>query len=121
MRSFKIKIDNQEYLVEVEEVTSSDQQSTPVVKNIQKSEPVVEQKVVSEPKGDGVELTAPMPGTIIKFNVADGDSVKKGDSVCILEAMKMENEIVANADGKIKLAVGKGTAVENGTVLAYIS
>ena len=50
----------------------------------------------------GTQITSPMPGTILKLNVAEGQAVKAGDVVLILEAMKMENEIVAPCDGTIK-------------------
>jgi biotin carboxyl carrier protein len=63
-----------------------------------------------------------MPGTIMKINVAGGDKVKKGDIVCILEAMKMENEIFAPVDGTItSLPVSKGASVQTDEVLATIA
>ena len=62
-----------------------------------------------------------MPGTIMKINVAVGDKVKKGDIVCVLEAMKMENEIFAPVDGTVvALPVAKGSSVNTDDVLASI-
>ena len=62
-----------------------------------------------------------MAGTILGVKVKVGDSVQVGDVVCILEAMKLENEVVANAAGVIKsIAVSKGDAVQNGQLLVVI-
>ena len=62
-----------------------------------------------------------MQGTIVKVNVGVGDAVKKGDVVCLLEAMKMENEIFAPCDGTVSsVAVSKGAAVNPGDVLCVI-
>jgi len=59
-----------------------------------------------------------MPGTILSINVKAGDTVKKGQVLCILEAMKMENEIMAGADGTItSVAVSQGDSVNTGQVL----
>ena len=67
-------------------------------------------------------ITAPMPGTILAVNVTNGAAVKKGDVLFILEAMKMENEIMAPRDGVITSVVSsKGAAVENGTPLVYLA
>ncbi len=71
--------------------------------------------------GAGVELKAPMQGTIIKINVEVGSQVKKGQCVLLLEAMKLENEIVATADGTIKqILVTKGQTVNSQQVLLII-
>lgn len=69
----------------------------------------------------GTQITSPMPGTILKLNVAEGQTVKAGDVVLILEAMKMENEIVAPCDGTIKqLLVSKGSTVDTDQILAVL-
>ncbi|MBO5899022.1 MAG: biotin/lipoyl-binding protein, partial [Clostridia bacterium] len=66
-------------------------------------------------------VKAPMPGTIMKLNVAVGDTVKKGDIICILEAMKMENEIFAPIDGTVAaISVAKGASVQTDEVIAAI-
>lgn len=66
----------------------------------------------------GNAIKSPMPGTITAVKVAVGDSVKKGDVVCILEAMKMENDIVAPNDGTVSgVHVSKGTSVDTGAPL----
>lgn len=70
---------------------------------------------------DGVKVCAPMPGTILSVNKAAGESVNAGDIIVILEAMKMENEIVAPAAGTVKqILVQKGENVDTDAVLAVI-
>ncbi len=79
------------------------------------------QATSAEPTGDGVKVISPMPGNILKVNVKVGDPVKRGQVIMILEAMKMENEIVAPRDGVIKqLLVAQGSTVETDAVLALI-
>lgn len=69
----------------------------------------------------GEKITSPMPGTILSVNVQNGSVVKKGDILFILEAMKMENEIMAPCDGTVAaVSVTKGAAVESGTLLCVI-
>ena len=75
---------------------------------------------VSAPAG-GEQVTSPMPGNILAVNVAAGDTVRKGQVLMILEAMKMENEIMCPCDGKIvSVSVTKGATVESGTLLCVI-
>ena len=69
-----------------------------------------------------VTVKAPMPGTILKVNVTAGQSVKAGDIMFILEAMKMENEIAAPKDGTVvQIATSKGAVVETGTPLIVLA
>ncbi len=71
--------------------------------------------------GDGLRVDAPMPGTILKVNVAPGQAVKEGDVLVILEAMKMENEIMASKAGTVsQVLVSKGSTVETGAPLVVI-
>ena len=78
-------------------------------------------KAAAAPAG-AVKVNAPMPGTILKVNFAAGDTVKKGDILCILEAMKMENEILAPNDGKVaSVNVKKGDSVTAGTLLVSLN
>ena len=70
----------------------------------------------------GEPVKSPMPGNILKINVSQGQHVEEGDVIMILEAMKMENEIVATKSGTIaQIAVSKGAVVETDTVLAVIA
>ncbi len=69
----------------------------------------------------GEQVTSPMPGTILDVKVTQGASVKKGDVLMILEAMKMENEIMCPRDGKVaSIHAAKGAAVESGALLCVI-
>ena len=70
--------------------------------------------------GGSGDVVAPMPGTVLKLNVKDGDTVASGDVILILEAMKMENEIVAPCAGKVTLNVKAGETVDTDAVLASV-
>ena len=70
----------------------------------------------------GEAVTAPMPGTILKVNVQNGQAVKEGDLLCVLEAMKMENEIMAPKSGTVaQVVTSKGASVSTGDVLVVIA
>lgn len=74
------------------------------------------------PAGAGDPVTSPMPGTILDVRCQQGQTVKNGDILFILEAMKMENEIFANKDGTVtSVCVSKGASVDTGSVLCTIS
>ncbi|MDD7245409.1 MAG: biotin/lipoyl-containing protein [Eubacteriales bacterium] len=131
MRKFNIKVNGRPYEVEVEEiagdvtvsrapeVTDVVVPATPAV--AEKSAPAPVAPVASPVSSDGVKVAAPMPGTLLDFKVANGATVKKGDVIIILEAMKMENEIVAPSDGKISFVASKGASVNTGDALAVIA
>ena len=71
--------------------------------------------------GDGTKVPSPMPGTILSVNVTVGQAVKTGDVLMVLEALKMENDIVAPCDGTVKqLLVSKGSTVNTDDVLAVM-
>lgn len=136
MRKFNIKVNGQAYEVEVEEVAGGFA-SAPVVPVAAAPAPAVapvaapapekaEAKAapapapVAAPAG-GTQLKAPMPGTVIDFKATNGAAVKKGQTILILEAMKMENEIVAPADGVITFVASKGASVNTDDLLAVIA
>ena len=75
----------------------------------------------ASPVSGGTNVISPMPGTILSVNVTVGQAVKAGDVLMVLEAMKMENDIVASADGTVRqLLVSKGSTVNTDDVLAVI-
>ncbi len=84
--------------------------------------PVVQSAPVSQPQSAGANaITAPMPGNINAVKVTSGQQVKKGDVLILLEAMKMENEIVADKDGKVgQIFVQKGAVVDTGAPLIEV-
>ena len=74
------------------------------------------------PAAGGETISSPMPGTILSVNVQNGASVKKGDVLMVLEAMKMENEIICPVDGTVaSVNVQNGASVETGAVLCVIA
>ncbi len=114
MRNFKVYIDGTEYEVAVEEVGA---ETAPVAeaKPVQTAAPAKKAVVTG-----GTPIKAPMPGMIKELKCAEGASVKKGDVIIVLEAMKMDNDITAEADGKISYKVTKGANVETDQVMAVI-
>ena len=71
--------------------------------------------------GSGEAVNAPMPGNILKVNVQNGQAVKAGEVLVVLEAMKMENEIMAPKDGTVaQVVVSKGSTVDTGAPLVVI-
>lgn len=74
------------------------------------------------PLAAGEAVKSPMPGNILKINVAQGQSVKEGDTLIVLEAMKMENDVVAPRDGTVaQIVVSKGAVVETGSPLVILA
>ena len=91
--------------------------AAPVVEAAPSAAPVAAPTVT----GDGESVDAPMPGNILKVNVAPGQTVKEGDVLVILEAMKMENEIMAPKGGTVsQVLVTKGSTVDTGAPLVVI-
>lgn len=121
MKRFNITVNGKAYDVAVEEITDG---SAPVATAPVATAPAPKATAPAPapaPAGEGEKVTAPMPGTILDVKVSVGDSVTKGQALMILEAMKMENEIVAPCDGKVtSVTVKKGDSVNSADTLATV-
>lgn len=133
IKNYKVTVNGKSYDVSVEEIRNESVASNKVLStvvntqavnnNAKASAPV---KAASAPKApvideNAISVKAPMPGTILSFNVAIGDKVTEGQVVAVLEAMKMENELTAPASGEvISIHVEKGSSVVEGQVILQI-
>ena len=118
MKKYRVVVNGVSYEVELEAMDSASAAAAPAAKPAAAPAPAA--APVSAPAG-GQNVTAPMPGNILDVKVAAGQAVKAGQILFILEAMKMENEILAPADGTVgTVAVTKGQAVETGALLCNI-
>ena len=124
MRKFNVTVNGVAYDVEIEEVGAG--VSAPVAAPAPvAAAPAAAPAPKAAPaagKAGSVAIKAPMPGTILKMNVKVGDSVKSGDVVCVLEAMKMENDICAPQDGVVSsIEVAQGASVATDAVLVTLA
>lgn len=135
MRKFMINVNGKSYEVEVEEIKDGvaaapaaqpRPAAAPVAapaapKAAPAPAPAPKAAPAAVPAGAST-VNAPMPGTILSINVKAGDAVKKGQVLCILEAMKMENEIMSGVDGTVaSVAVSQGDSVSTGQVLIALA
>lgn len=129
MKYFNITVNGTPYSVSVEETAAgavpaaAPVAAAPVAPAAAPAAPVAAAKPAAPAGAQGaVTVKSPMPGTILDVKVAVGDSVKAGDPLVILEAMKMENDIVAPQDGTVaSIDVNKGDAVNSGDVLVSMN
>lgn len=133
MRKFMINVNGKSYEVEVEEVgaAASVAPAAPAVPAVSAAPaapaaPVAQKaaapKAAPAGKAGSQKVSSPMPGTILKINAAVGDSVKRGQPIFVLEAMKMENDIVAPEDGVVSsIDVTTGQSVNTGDVLGTLA
>jgi len=137
MKKFLIKVNGNEYEVEVEEIRDGNVDFQPAVEARPAApapaasaapaaapapKPAAAPKKNTAVPAGASTIAAPMPGTILNVNVNVGDTVKKGQVLLILEAMKMENEIVAPNDGKVvSVHVSKGASVNAGDALVSLA
>ncbi|MDH6365845.1 biotin carboxyl carrier protein [Enterococcus sp. PF1-24] len=130
LRKFKISVDGKEYLVEMEEIGGVPQPVAPAAPvaaptpapaaPVAEAAPAPQPAVASVPAGADA-MPAPMPGTILKVLVNVGDVVAENQPLMILEAMKMENEVVATQAGTITgIHVNQGDMVNPGDALITI-
>lgn len=123
MKQYTITVNGVAYDVTVEEKNGG---VVSAPKAVDKSAPVASAPVASAPqaatKEGNVAVSAPMPGKILAVKAKEGDSVKAGDVLLVLEAMKMENDIVAPQDGVVaSINVKVGDSVESGAKLASLN
>ena len=137
MKQFNVTVNGKTYAVEVEEVgagqggfTYQPVQQAPIQQAVQaapvQAAPVQQAPKAQAPKAAPVSggelMSAPMPGTILDILVTEGQTVKKGEIILILEAMKMENEIAAATDGVVsKIYTSKSSTVSAGDPMLTIS
>lgn len=128
---YVVTLNGKNYEVEVNEceavVTNVTEASAPVAAPAPAAAPAAAPAPSAAPaasasvSADGTQILAPMPGAILNVNSSVGAAVKAGDVLMVLEAMKMENEIVAPCDGVVKqILVTKGSTVNTDDVLAVI-
>ena len=109
MKVYKVKVNGKVYEVELEAVTESNTKIEPA-----KSEPAPLQQ-------GSKEVTAPIAGKVVRTLVKVGDKVTKGQAVCVIEAMKLENEVPSPFDGKVtNVLVNKGQSVNLKDVLVIM-
>ena len=116
MKKYRVTVNGTAYEIELEELTGA--ASAPAAAT---AAPAPAPAPAAAAPAGGEQVTSPMPGTILSINVAAGDTVKRGQVLMVLEAMKMENEIMCPCDGKIaSVNTSKGASVESGTLLCVI-
>ncbi len=126
---YKVTLNNRVYEVEVEmgqamliDEYDAVAPAAPAAPTAVPAAPAAPVAVPAAALASGEVVKAPMPGNILKINVAPGQKVEEGDVLIVLEAMKMENEIVATKSGTVaQVAVSKGAVVETGAPLVVIA
>ncbi len=122
-RKFKVTVEGETFNVEVEELVEGGEAPRREVAGA--PEPAVNVRIEAGPskvKGEGMVVSAPLPGVILDVKVAKGDQIKAGSVLIVLESMKMENEVYAPVDGVVaELHVKVGQKVARGERLILIS
>ena len=122
MKKYEVEVNGETFIVSLKEI-SNEEAKQKLAAAPAPNAPVEEKKPTQDPAptGDGEVVPAPMAGIVLSVNKNVGDAVKKGDVLVILEAMKMENEILAPADGVVKaIHVSSNESVESNQPLLTI-
>lgn len=122
-RKFVVNVNGCDYEVEVDDADhiNDENDQKPVAPAAAPAPQPAPAPVAPVANGSGEKVSAPMPGTVLKIKAKTGSTVKKGDPIVVLEAMKMENEIAATKDGVVNVVVAEGAKVNSGDAIAYIS
>lgn len=116
-----VNVNGIDYTVEIENAPASVATPAPVASPAAAA-PAPAASAPAAPANGGTKVNSPLPGVIIDLCVKEGESVKRGQKIAVLEAMKMENEILAESDGTVsKLFVNKGDSVLEGAPIAQLS
>lgn len=119
MKKYKVSVNGVAYEIELEEITG--EAADPSVSAAVPAAVTAPTIPPAATQAAGENVTAPMPGTILSVGIVTGAAVKKGQVLMILEAMKMENEIMCPRDGKVlSVHTTQGATVESGTLLCVI-
>ncbi len=122
MKRYTITVNGTPYDVTVDEAGASAPVAAPAAPAAKPAAPAPAVKPAVSGDEGSIKVEAPMPGTILDVKTSVGASVKSGDVLCILEAMKMENDIVAPADGTVaSIAANKGDSVEAGQIIVTLN
>ena len=125
MKKYEVEVNGETFIVSLKEISNEEAaQKLAAAPTPAPSAPVEEKKAAPAPAptGDGEVVPAPMAGIVLSVNKNVGDAVKKGDVLVILEAMKMENEIVASKAGVVSgIHVANGQVVNPGDALITIN
>ncbi|MBQ8085873.1 MAG: acetyl-CoA carboxylase biotin carboxyl carrier protein subunit [Lachnospiraceae bacterium] len=123
MKNYRITVNGTAYDVAVEELGAGTTPATPVAAPVAApSAPAPATAPAASGAAGSIKVAAPMPGKILAIKANNGQAVKKGEVIMILEAMKMENEITAPEDGTVaSINVGVGDSVESGDTLATLN
>ncbi len=122
MKRYTITVNGTPYDVTVDEAGASAPVAAPAAPTAKPAAPAPAVKPAVSGAEGSIKVEAPMPGTILDVKTSVGASVKSGDVLCILEAMKMENDIVAPADGTVaSIAANKGDSVEAGQIIVTLN
>ena len=122
MKSYTITVNGKVYKVTVEENTGAPKAPAAPAAPAPKAPAPAAPAPAAAGKAGSVQVTAPMPGKILGVKAAVGQAVKRGEVLIVLEAMKMENEIVAPEDGTVaSINVTTGSSVEAGEIIATLN